>query len=101
MQPRCRADDFSSRPLRDYSAGRFRLNRVGTRDTPHGVVLLALLVAFVERQAVGNILNRIAVQIHFEFVHPFRVVARHRDGAKNGVANVDGKHGALFSAKYV
>jgi hypothetical protein len=66
----------------------------------------------IERQPPASVANvdtaqtpirrdRIAVQINFEFVHSFRMIARRRDRPENGVANIDCEHRACLSAEYV
>ena len=60
---------------------------------------MPVIVPFVKFKAVGEIFDRVAVQIDFEFVHSLRMVAGSRDGAKNGVAEIDYEHGACFATE--
>jgi hypothetical protein len=78
-----------------------RINGGRTCDATYDVALFPVLVTFVECKAVGDILDRITVEIGFELIHAFRMVARRRDGAENGVANIDDKHGARLATEYV
>jgi hypothetical protein len=60
-----------------------------------------VLIAFFKFEAICDLLDRITVEINFEFVHPFRMVAGRRDGSEDGVADVDDKNGAGLATEYV
>ena len=53
-----------------------RIDSFRPANAAHGIALLHLLVALVEREPVRDLFNCIAVEINFEFVHTFRMVAR-------------------------
>ena len=100
-QPGCGGDRLAGCPLSDDGAGRIRIDGVRTPDTAHDVALLALRVTLVEGNAVGQIFDRIAIEIDLEFVHAFGMVAGRRNGAEDRVADVDHEHGACLAAEYV
>jgi hypothetical protein len=60
-----------------------RIDRLHTLDAMHGVALFPILVTFVECNAIRKILDRATVEIDFEFIHAFRMIDRHRNGAED------------------
>lgn len=83
-QPRrCRGDGLFCFSRRDDSASRVWIRGVRAPQTPYGITLFSLWITLFECQTVGEVFNRIAVQIDFEFVHPLRMVAGCRDGPEN------------------
>jgi len=71
-----------------------RISRLRTFDALEHVALLPLSVTLAERHAIGDVLHRIAVEVHFELVHTLRVVSGGRNGAGDRVAYVDDEDGA-------
>ncbi len=70
-------------------------------DAAHDVTLIAGLVALAEGEAISDVFDGIAVEIDFEFIHAFRVITRRRNGAEDGVADVDQEDGSCLAAKHV
>ena len=66
-----------------------------------GLALLPVRVTHVEGKSVGRIFDGIAIEIDLKFVHAFRMAARHRNWAEDGVAEIDREYGACFAAEYV
>ena len=100
-QARRRSNDRACFACRNHGADCMWIGRICSTKAPHYVTLLAVLVALVERNAVGDIFDRIAVEIYFEFVHSFGMVPGHGNGSENGVTHIDHKRGACFAAEYV
>ncbi len=85
----------------DDFAGVIRVRRAAAPDTAQRVALVSIRVTFLECEAVGEILDGIAVEIDLKFVHALRVVARRRNGAEDGVAEIDHEDGACLSAEQI
>jgi hypothetical protein len=54
---------------------------LGARDTAHEKALLAVRVAFVESNTIGEVFDGVAVEVDLETLHAFRMVAGCRDVA--------------------
>ena len=63
--------------------------------------LLPLVVTCIEGNAVGQILDRIAIEIDLEFVHAFGMVAGRGNRAGNRVTDIDHEHGACLATEHV
>ncbi len=77
------------------------VDSLGACDATQHKALLAGGVAFVEGDAVGEVFDGVAVEIHLEFVHALRMIARGRNVAGDRVTDVDHKHGARFAAENI
>src|SRR4029078_934413 len=93
------ADRLSRLSLRDDVAGVRRLR--DSSDHPNGEALIALLVALLELKAVGQVFDRITVEIDLDLVGPFGVEARCRNRSRDRVADVDDERGAGLATEHV
>ena len=79
----------------------FGSDRVAPRDPAHDEALPPRRVTLIEGEAVGRVLDSIAVEVDLEFVHPLRMIARHWNLAGNRVADVDHKGSTRLALEYI
>ena len=77
------------------------IGRARSPKAAYDATLFAARVALVKRNAVGDIFDRITLEIYLELVPSFRMVPRHGNGSENGVTHVDDKRGACFTTERV
>ena len=94
-------DELACRPFNNHSARRVRISRLRTFDASEDVALLPVRVTLAERQAPGDVLDRIAIEVHLELVQTLRVVSGRRDGAGDRVAHVDDEDGAHNASEHI
>jgi hypothetical protein len=97
--PAGRGGRLAGLPLGEDRAHGIRIDGRGAADAPQNQALPARRVTLVESDPVGQVLDRIAVEVDLEFVHTFRVVARRSDRAADRVADIDDEHGAGLAAE--
>jgi sortase A len=85
----------------DNRARGMRIGRLRSANAAHHVTLVSTLIPLREGEAIGHILNRVAIPIDFELVHAFGVIAGCRDGSKNRMTDINDKRGSGFAAKDV
>jgi hypothetical protein len=78
-----------------------RIGRVGPPETAHYVTLVSVLVAGIKRHAIGNVLDRVAVEIDLEFVHPLRVVTGRGNWPSYRVADIDDEDRAHLAPEQI
>jgi hypothetical protein len=86
--------------LRHEDACRIRIDGPSTPDTPEDEALPTLAIALIKGNAVGHILDGVAIEVDLEFVHAFRMVARRRDGTGNRMANINHEYGARLATEH-
>jgi hypothetical protein len=57
-------------------------------------------IAFIERHTIRGIFNGVAIEIDFEFVHAFRMVAGNFGFSKR-VTHIERKYGAGFATEHI
>jgi hypothetical protein len=72
-----------------------RIRVASDKPSPKGVFLLSLRVALFECEAIGDLFDRIPVEVDLEFVHALGMVAGNR-GLRDGVADIDHECSAGF-----
>ncbi len=94
-------DRLAGGAAREDRAGGVRIGGFFPRDPAQHEALLVRRVARIEGDAVGHVLNSVAIEVDLELVHAFRMIAGHGYGAGDRVTDVDHEYGAGLAPEQI